>query len=106
MVKKVKKRAKATPKAWKYLTDNKLKGAYGETDFEKKVVRVNKKRHKKGPKWGIAGKDNTILNTIVHEDMHVKRPKMKERDVRKATRKKVAKMDKRTKKKYYNKLKS
>lgn len=96
---------KKKTKKWKFLTDNKMKGAYGETDFDKKVVRINKKRHKKAPSDGISKKDNTIINTIVHEDLHVKHPKMKEKVVRKKASKKVSKMGTKAKKKMYSKLK-
>lgn len=92
-------------KKWKFVEDNKLKGAYGETDTVKKVVRINKKLHKKKMKYGIPKKDGTLINTIVHEGLHVKNPKMKEKDVRKKARKVVAKMGPKAKAKHYSKVK-
>jgi hypothetical protein len=96
----------AKKKKWKWVTDNKMKGAYGETDFDKKTVKVNKKIHKnKKVKMGIPKKDGTLLNTIVHEGLHVKHPKMTEKVVRKEARKVVNKMGTKAKKKAYGKLK-
>lgn len=61
-------------KKFKYVVDNKLRGKYGETDFEKKVVRINKKAH---------AKDGEHLGkTIYHESLHAKFPSMTEKEVR------------------------
>lgn len=98
---------------WKYV-DKKLKAAYGETDYEKKVVAIDRKAHKgmhtkKGKKryqkQGLAKEDMTLLNTMVHEVMHSKRPKMTEKQVRKATRAKIKKITPKAKKRMYAKFK-
>lgn len=94
-------------KKWKYKTDNKLRGAYGETDFDTKTIRINKKRHKKTKRkssYGIAKKDNTLINTIVHEMMHKNHPRMHEKTVRKKTRLKVARMGQMAKRRMYKKF--
>ena len=97
-------------KKYKKVVDNKMKGAYGETDFEKKQIRINKKRHAKGKPHDKRTKKNrdgsaSIIDTIVHEEMHAKHPKMKERTVRKLTPKKVLKMSVEAKKKKYSQYK-
>jgi len=96
---------KKKSKKWKYLVDNKLKGAYGETDFEKKTVRVNKKRHKGKLSKGFSKKEGSLINTMVHEDLHVKHPKMAEKKVRKVAKKKVEKMGAKAKAKLRAKFK-
>lgn len=85
---------------------NRLKGAYGMTDFGKKTVTINKKAHKgkNHPKGTKKNKDGTanILDTLRHELLHVEHPKMLEKTVRKLTPKKVRRMTKKTKSKFYN----
>lgn len=81
-------------KKWKRKVDNKMKDC-GETDYDKKTIRVNKKVSKKEMRGGV-------LDTIVHEEMHKKYPNMKERTVRKKTPKKVAKLYPKAKKKLYS----
>ncbi len=89
----------------KFKVNNKLRGAFGETDLNTGTITINKKMHaaaKKNPKkYGLSKKETTILNTIVHENMHVKHPKMHEKTVRKLTKKKVAHMTPTAKKKAY-----
>ena len=80
-------------KKWKYKTNNKLRGTYGQTDFAKKTIEINKKLHrttknKRGT--GFSKKDITLINTMVHEDLHRKHPRMTEKMVRKLTKTKVA----------------
>lgn len=100
---------KPLAKGFKIKTNNKLRGAFGMTDFGKKTVEINKKLHRNAKKSkvskGFAKKDLTLINTIAHEKMHVNHPKMLEKTVRKQTRKVVAKMGKKTKSKLYSKLK-
>lgn len=87
---------------WKRLVDNKMRGAFGETDLDRRVIKVNKAAHKKQKgKWGIPKKDSSLINTIVHEEMHARHPKMTEKGVRKKTRTVVDKMSKRTKGRMY-----
>lgn len=71
---------------WK--VDNKMKWS-GETDTDKGVVKINKtrSRHKAGKTIKYSGKKykTSIIDTIVHEKMHVDHPKMHEKTVYKKT---------------------
>lgn len=78
-------------KKYKRVVDNRMRG-FGDTDFNKKVIRVNKKRSKK---------HGELLDTIVHEETHRKHPKMHEKNVRKTARRKIKKMSTRVKKKNF-----
>lgn len=63
-----------------------MRGAYGETDYETKTIRVNKKRHKQPGAKRITPKANGhehLGMTIYHEELHRKHPTMTEREVRK-----------------------
>lgn len=80
-------------KKWKRKTDNKMH-AYGDTDLEQKVIRVNKKKSKKGGK-------GEVLDTIVHEAYHAKHPKAHERTTRKKTKNIIKHLNKKQKKSYY-----
>ncbi len=97
-------------KAWKYVV-GKVEGdakAYGATDFDKKTITINKKYHKS--KWNHKSirknKDGTanITDTIAHELMHKRHPKMWEKTVRKRTRKAMKKMGRKQKKKLLSKF--
>lgn len=90
-------------KIWKYVT-GKIKGAFGETNFNKKVIKVDKAKHKKIDRYDVPKKDATLLNTITHEDMHRQHPNMTEKQVRKKTRSKVKKMSRKVKNKLYKKF--
>lgn len=63
--------------------NNKMKGDYGATSFDKKnkptKVEINIKRHK--------GDEAELASTVKHELMHVKFPNMTEKEVYKRTRK-------------------
>jgi hypothetical protein len=64
---------------YKRKVDNKMKW-YGNTDTKKKVIRINKKKSKR------AGKGE-LIDSIMHEEVHAKHPRMKEKSVeRKTTR--------------------
>lgn len=80
-------------KTYKRKVDNKMH-SYGETDYNKKVVRINKSK-KKNKKPG------DILDTIVHEKMHIQHPKMHERTVMKKTKKVIKSMPRKVKNKHY-----
>lgn len=82
-------------KGYKRAVDNKMK-YYGDTDTQKKVIRINKKKSMK------AGKGE-LLDTIVHEEQHAKHPMMKEKTVRRKTAGVVKKMTKKQKSKMYGK---
>lgn len=100
------------PKRWKFKVDNKLKGAYGETNFDTKTVLINKKKHKdkkalKNERRYHRLPDGTesILDTIEHERGHILKPKASEAKVEKAATRRVAKMSPAQKKKAYALLK-
>ncbi len=93
-------------KKYKKSTDNKMR-AYGETDFGKKTIRINKTMAKKDPMHKRklhknASKYPEILDTIVHEVDHVKHPKKLEKNVRRDAKRKIKIMSKKQKQKNYN----
>ena len=69
----------------------------GDTDIDKKVIRVNKVKSKK---------KSTVIDTIVHEETHAKHPKMTERRVRIETKNQLKRMAENKKRKFYNLYKS
>ena len=87
--------------------NNKLRGAYGMTTIDSKKVKIeiNKKRHKriKSDK-SLPKKSRTMIDTIVHEEMHARHPKMHERTVRKLTPRRVSKMTAQQKAKHYSRF--
>lgn len=85
---------KATP-SYKRVVDNKMK-YFGETDHQKKTIRINKKKSLKSGK-------GELLDTIAHEEMHAKHPNMKEKTVRRKTAGVVKKMSRKQKSKMYGK---
>ncbi len=87
----------ASFKGYKFKTDNKLK-AFGETDWQKKTVRINKKKNKKTSK-------GELIDSIAHEKMHINHPKMKEKTVQKKTKQQVKKLNKGQKDRDYSLLK-
>ena len=78
--------------------NNRLR-SFGETDTQKKIIQINKKKSKHSKNKG------ELLDTIEHEFMHAKHPKMKEKNVVKKTAKATKKMSPKTKKKIYSKVK-
>lgn len=91
---------------FKFVKDNKLRGAYAETDFNTKKVRVNVKAHRQDKKRTKKKKNALLLDTLVHEQMHIDHPRMREKTVRRKTKAKVPRMGKTAKRRMYNKLKS
>lgn len=89
---------KELPK-WKRKTDNKLRGTYGVTDFAKREIRINKTLHKTRPSHKRRYAE--LLDTIVHEEMHLAHPKMHEKTVRKLTPKRIKNMTTREKRAAY-----
>jgi hypothetical protein len=80
-------------KKFKRKVDNKMH-AYGETDIEKKTIRINKNKKKNKP--------GDILDTIIHEKQHIVHPKMSERNIRRLTKQVKKTMSPITKKKHYS----
>ena len=92
--------AEANPKnikSYKRKVDNKMH-SYGETDLEKKIVRINKSKKKNKP--------GDIIDTIVHEKEHILHPKKHEKTVRRDTVKKLKKMTRKQKQKNYSLFKT
>lgn len=92
---------------WTFKNDHKLRGAYGETDFKKKTIRVNRKRARLDPKFKRPVNKNAtkypdVLATMVHELHHATHPKATERQTIKAERRKVATMSKKEKRRVYS----
>lgn len=67
----------------KIKVNNKMKGAYGRMNTETNKIEVNLKAHKKKGKLDKVG----LASTIKHEMLHVKHPKMTEREVYKKSAK-------------------
>ena len=65
-------------KKFKRVVDNKMRD-FGDTNIKKGVIRVNKKKSRKHPKG--------IIDTVIHEELHARHPKMHEKTVRKLTNK-------------------
>lgn len=90
---------------WRFKTNNKMRGAFAETDFSKKTVRLNKKIHKKGGSHDSEKKNPdgsaSMLNSIEHELQHIRDPKATEKQVRKRTRKSIKRLSPKQKKKRY-----
>lgn len=69
-------------KKYKRVVDNRMRWQ-GDTDLEKKVIRVNKVKSKR---------KSSIIDTMVHEEMHAKHPQMYERTVATKTKGRVRTM--------------
>lgn len=86
-------------KKWKRKTDNRMRD-YGEIDFVTGAIKINKKESRAyGKKKKVAG----VLDTIVHEEMHAKHPRMHEKTVRKKAKRRIKKMSRKQKAKQYSK---
>lgn len=81
--------------SYKRVVDNKAR-VFGDTDLDKKVIRINKKKSKK------EGDRGEVLDTIVHEVSHAKHPRMHEKTVRVHTKRLVKKLNRKQKKSYYS----
>lgn len=80
--------------------NNRMKGSYAETDFDKRTVTINKKRHRTKPLHKKRYAE--IADTIRHEKFHIEHPKMTEKVVRKRTGKWIKKASKKQKQKLYS----
>ena len=91
----------------KIVVDNKLKGAYAESDLDTGVVRVNKKRHyEKGYKRINPTKDGheNLTSTIYHERLHFKYPRASESSIRKMEKSGMKTLSKKSKKRLLNSI--
>ena len=66
---------------YKRVTDRRMKDA-GEIDFRNKVIRVNPTKLNQG---GVA-------DSVMHEELHRKHPKLTEKQIRKLTKKRLRKV--------------
>lgn len=88
--------------------DNKLRGAYGESDLSKGTIRINKKKHfQKGYKRLNPDKNGNekLHSTIKHEMLHHEYPEKSETTIRKMEKSAVARMSPRQKQALTDKLK-
>lgn len=83
-------------KGWRFKNNNRL-NAYGEIDYNKRLIQVNKQKNKE---------PGELLDTLVHELMHLKYPKMKEGAVKSRTANKIKKMTQGEKAKIYKLVKN
>lgn len=90
---------------WKYKV-GKVKGGYGETDFNKKVIKIDKSKHRKNYKRLTPNPDGSenMLTTITHEMVHKRFPKKSEKATEKLARAMKSKMSPKTKQKMYAKF--
>lgn len=72
---------------------------YGETDLKKGIIKINKRKARK------SGSRGELLDSIEHEMMHVRHPKLSEKKIIKKTEQKTKRMTTKAKAKVYNKLK-
>lgn len=102
------KRGCTAKRSWKYKT-GKVKGGFGETDFSKKTITIDKKKHKRGAKVGHLTKNKdgseNMMTSIMHEEMHKRHPKKSEKAVEKLARAMKSRMSPKQKKRMYAKFK-
>lgn len=84
-------------KGYKRMIDNKI-NVFGETDLDKKIIKINKKKANKSKKAGVKGE---LIDSIVHEELHAKKPSASERKIIELTKKSIDKMSPKTKAKFY-----
>ena len=93
-------------KTWKII-NKKLRGAYGETDYKKMTIAIDKKRHTSKNVERITpnndGTENMAI-TLRHEILHAQHPKWGEVRVEKAARMWYDKATKKQKNKIYSKM--
>lgn len=93
-------------KPWKRVVDNKMRGLYGETDFDKRRIRINKRNSKKKPMYKRpvtkgAKKYPDVLGTIVHEEYHRKHEGATEKTTYRKERQIVRNLTPEQKKRFY-----
>lgn len=91
----------------KRVVNNKMRGCYGRTTFEDNKptkIEVSKKAHKDIKKdKSLPKKSRSLIDTIVHEEMHANHPNRHEKTIRKMAPKLVEKLGKLRKQALYNK---
>ena len=99
-----------TAKEYKKVVDNKMR-YWGDCNFQKKVIRVNRKKSRKDPLRvrpinKHARRYPDVLDTMVHEENHANHPKMHEKNIRKKTLRDIKKMTRKQKQKIYSRYKN
>lgn len=84
-------------KKFKRIIDNKMRWL-GDTNLEKRVIRINKKKNKQAHQSG------ELLDTIIHEELHAKHPNISEKRVVKKAEMRMAHMSKERKRELYAKF--
>lgn len=94
---------------WKLKVNDHMRGVFGETDEEKRTIKINKKLHAmKGGGHLIknANGSEKLIGTIAHEIQHAMHPTMREKTVRKRAKVAVKKMSTPRKRKLYASLRN
>lgn len=81
-------------KKYKKVVNDKTKD-FGQTDFDKKLIEVNKTMNRR------KGSRGELIDTIEHEFNHVRHPKMSEKKIQKLTEKTTSHMTRKSKEKAY-----
>lgn len=91
---------------WKYKV-GKVRGGFGEIDTVKKVIKIDKAKHRSKAQKRITpnqdGSEN-ILRTITHEMAHKRFPNKNEKAIEKLGRAMASRMTKKQKAKLYSKF--
>jgi hypothetical protein len=88
---------------WTYKT-GKVKGGFGETDFNKKTITIDKAKHKRGSKTPNPDGSENKLVTMAHELMHKAHPDWSEKKVESKARKMRETLSKKAKQRIYAKF--
>ncbi len=92
---------------WKYTT-GKVRGGYGEIDEDKKLIKVDKKKHRSHALRRITpnkdGSEN-MLATMAHELMHKAHPDWTEKQVEAKARRMRKTLSTKAKQRIYSKFK-
>ena len=82
---------------WARVVDNSMR-VFGDTNYDKKIIRVNKKKSKKTA-------PGEVIKTIIHEEEHRLHPKMHEKTVYKKAREMIKRMNHNQKQRHYARYK-
>lgn len=91
------KKAKNSLYGYRVQVDNKMP-YFGETDPKKKVIKINKRKAKS---THVPGE---LLDSVLHESLHAKYPRLGERAVQKKTKQATKRLSKKQKSKLYGKI--
>jgi len=80
---------------WKWVVDDRMRD-YGETDYERRIVRINCELHRKHRV--------SLLDTLLHEELHVQYPFLSERMVCELTSARLSCLTARDKARLYAKV--